>query len=58
MTELPLIVHEQIDDIPVIIGLSKQLGLGRVLNEHLGTHGKYLPLWRIEPKFSSRALLI
>lgn len=39
MTELPIILHERIDDIPIIIGLAKQLGLGRVLNHHLGTHG-------------------
>jgi transposase len=39
MTELPIILHERIDDIPIIIGLAKQLGLGRILNHHLGTHG-------------------
>jgi transposase len=39
MTGISSIIHERIDDIPVIIGVAERLGLSVVLNRHLGTHG-------------------
>ena len=39
MTAISNIIHERIDDIPVIIGVAQRLGLSVVLNRHLGTHG-------------------
>jgi transposase len=39
MTEILNIQHERVDDVPVIIGMGRQLGLDTILNHHLGTHG-------------------
>ena len=39
MTEILNIRQERIDDIPLIIGIGKQLGLMEILERHLGTHG-------------------
>jgi transposase len=35
------LVHERIDDIPLLIGLAQQLRLPELLDRHLGTHGKH-----------------
>jgi transposase len=39
MTEILSIEHERVDDVPLIIGMCKQLGMINTLDEHLGTHG-------------------
>lgn len=39
MAEIVSIYHERLDDVPLIIGMAKQLGLIELLNQHLGTHG-------------------
>ena len=39
MTTILNLAHERVDDIPLIIGLCKRLGLPEILNRHLGTHG-------------------
>lgn len=39
MAEILYIQHERIDDVPLIIGVANKLGLARILNLHLGTHG-------------------
>lgn len=39
MAEILSIYHERLDDVPLIIGMAKQLGLIEMLNQHLGTHG-------------------
>jgi transposase len=39
MTEILNIRHERIDDVPLIIGTCKKLGMIKKLNRHLGTHG-------------------
>lgn len=39
MAEILSIQHERIDDVPLIIGVAKQLRLSEILNAHLGTHG-------------------
>ena len=39
MAEILSIQHERIDDIPLIIGLAKQLRMIEILDAHLGTHG-------------------
>jgi transposase len=35
------LVHEQIDDIPLLIGLAQKLRLPELLDLHLGNHGKH-----------------
>jgi transposase len=35
------LVHERIDDIPLLIGLAQKLRLPELLDRHLGTHGKH-----------------
>lgn len=39
MSETICLVHERVDDIPVILGVAKQLGLAAILDRHLGQHG-------------------
>lgn len=39
MAEILSIYHERLDDVPLIIGMAKQLGLIEMLDQHLGTHG-------------------
>ena len=39
MAEILSIYHERLDDVPLIIGMAKQLGLIEMLDRHLGTHG-------------------
>jgi transposase len=39
MTEILNIRQERIDDVPLIIGVGKRLGLMEILDRHLGTHG-------------------
>jgi hypothetical protein len=39
MTEILSIEHERVDDVPLIIGMCKQLGMINTLDERLGTHG-------------------
>lgn len=39
MAEILSLRHERIDDVPLIIGVANQLGMGKILNSHLGTHG-------------------
>ena len=39
MTETLNVLHERIDDIPLIIGVAKRLNLPAILNRHLNTHG-------------------
>jgi transposase len=39
MAEILSIQHERIDDVPLIIGLAKQLRMIEILDTHLGTHG-------------------
>ncbi len=35
------VVHERVDDIPVIFGMARRLGLAAVLDKHLGRHGNH-----------------
>jgi transposase len=35
------LVHERIDDIPLLIGLAQKLRLPELLDRHLGSHGKH-----------------
>ncbi len=39
MAEILSIYHERLDDVPLIIGVAKQMGMIEILNQHLGTHG-------------------
>lgn len=39
MTDILNIVNERIDDVPLIIEVCKQLKLGEIVENHLGTHG-------------------
>ena len=39
MAEIVSIYHERLDDVPLIIGMAKQIGMIEMLNQHLGTHG-------------------
>ena len=39
MAQTPILQHERVDDVPLIIGLANRLRLAEVLNCHLGTHG-------------------
>jgi transposase len=35
------LVHERIDDVPLLIGLAQKLGLPELLDHHLGSHGNH-----------------
>jgi transposase len=35
------VIHERVDDIPLIIGLMQKLHLPEILNRHLGNHGNH-----------------
>ena len=37
MAQTPLLQHERVDDVPVIIGLANRLRVAEVLHCHLGT---------------------
>lgn len=39
MAEKIEIIHERVDDIPLIIGLAQQLRLPEILDQHIGNHG-------------------
>lgn len=39
MAQIPMLQHERVDDVPLIIGLANRLRLAEVLNCHMGTHG-------------------
>jgi hypothetical protein len=39
MLEISDLYHEQIDDIPTIVGVCQRLQLAEVMHRHLGTHG-------------------
>ena len=39
MTEKLSLIHERVDDIPLLIGLMQRLGLPETLDRHLGSHG-------------------
>lgn len=39
MTETLEILHERIDDVPLIIRVAQRLKMDEILNQHLGTHG-------------------
>ncbi len=39
MTENINLIHERVDDIPLLIGLAKKLHLPEILDSHLGNHG-------------------
>jgi transposase len=41
MTISSNLVHERIDDIPLLIGLAQKVRLPELLDRHLGTHGKH-----------------
>src|SRR3954452_18568634 len=38
MTDTLTLVHERVDDIPLLIGLAQELNLSAVLDRHLGGH--------------------
>ena len=39
MAQTPMLQHERVDDVPLIIGLANRLRLAEVLDRHMGTHG-------------------
>ncbi|RPJ79723.1 MAG: IS1634 family transposase [Alphaproteobacteria bacterium] len=39
MTEITNIIHERVDDIPLIIGLAQRLGLPEIIDKNIGNHG-------------------
>lgn len=39
MIDLLNLRHERLDDVPLLLGVARQLGLAEILNRHLGTHG-------------------
>ena len=41
MTENINLIHERVDDIPLLIGVAQRLSLPEVLDRHLGTHGHH-----------------
>lgn len=41
MAETLSLIHERVDDIPLLIGLMQQLKLVKVLDEHLGNHAHH-----------------
>jgi transposase len=41
MAEKIDLIHERIDDIPLIIGLAQQLRLPEILDQHIGNHGNH-----------------
>ena len=41
MTEEYDLIHERVDDIPLLIGLAQQLRLPEIMDEHLGNHGNH-----------------
>src|SRR5215211_5729712 len=38
MTDTLALVHERVDDIPLLLGLAQKLNLPEVLDRHLGAH--------------------
>ena len=41
MKTLTSLVHERIDDVPLLIGLAQKLRLPELLDHHLGSHGNH-----------------
>jgi transposase len=41
MTEKYELIHERVDDIPLLIGLAQKLRLPEILDKHLGNHGNH-----------------
>lgn len=41
MTEEYNLIHERVDDIPLLIGLAQQLGLPEIMDKHMGRHGHH-----------------
>src|ERR1700730_17305510 len=41
MTTPARMVHEPLDDVPLLIGLAQRLRLPELLDRHLGTHGNH-----------------
>jgi transposase len=41
MTEEYNLIHERVDDIPLLIGLAQQLGLPEIMDRHMGNHGHH-----------------
>lgn len=41
MTEEYNLIHERVDDIPLLIGLAQQLGLPEIMDKHMGNHGHH-----------------
>src|SRR4029453_2356436 len=41
MAQTPILQHERVDDVPLIIGLANRLRVGEVLNGHMGPHGPH-----------------
>lgn len=39
MTEKLTLIHERVDDIPLLIGMGQQMQLPEILDHHLGNHG-------------------
>jgi len=35
------LIHERVDDIPLLIGLAQRLCLTEILDRHLGNHGNH-----------------
>jgi len=41
VVERDSIIHERVDDIPLLIGLMQKLHLPEILDRHLGNHGNH-----------------
>lgn len=41
MSKEPTLIHERIDDIPLLIGLAQKLRLAEIMDKHLGNHGNH-----------------
>ena len=41
MAEHLTLIHERVDDLPLLIGLMQRLGLPELLDRHLGNHGHH-----------------
>jgi transposase len=41
MAEKYELIHERVDDIPLLMGLTQRLRLPEILDKHLGNHGNH-----------------
>ena len=41
MTEIIELIHERVDDIPLLIGLSQRLHLPEIIDKDIGNHGHH-----------------